>query len=49
MNGDLICPECKQGKHQNCTLVVLVDQVTEGGEYVGEDWVECECAQVGHD
>lgn len=49
MKRDLLCPECKQGKHQNCTLMIFVDKVTETGEIVGDDWVECECAAVGHD
>jgi hypothetical protein len=47
MNGmleNVICPECKQGKHQNCTKVVIVDDID------GEDiYADCECERVGHD
>jgi hypothetical protein len=40
MMNPLDCPECRQGKHVNCTDWAL-DPDT-------DEMVECECAQGGH-
>lgn len=40
MNKDEMCPECVQGKHDNCTG---------WGLNVLEDEVQCSCEAVGHD
>lgn len=41
---EVVCPECKQGKHENCTHVVLVDDIDDVDVYQ-----DCECERVGHD
>ena len=33
------CPECRQGKHSNCTGWALNDQ---------DELVQCPCKQLGH-
>lgn len=40
MIPDVTCPECEQGKHQNCTLTVLTDDDLE---------VQCVCAAFDHE
>lgn len=34
------CPECRQGKHRNCTGQVL--------DLDTDQWHECTCAEGGH-
>lgn len=43
---DTVCPECQQGKHDNCTELVLTEGVV--GDDGSDIWVECRCAAQGH-
>ncbi len=49
MPTKVICPECAQGKHHNCTHDVPIDLIAPDGEWAGEDWVVCACEEAGHD
>lgn len=37
----IICPECEQGKHDNCTEDVLIEEFTYMG--IEEEWIPCGC------
>lgn len=41
---DLICPECAQGKHPNCTRMVPTEEIVTGDRgTVAEVWKPCAC------
>jgi hypothetical protein len=40
--AEILCPECAQGKCQNCTGDVLIEI-----DDKGEEWIDCECENHG--